>query len=247
MKQKQKLGDLLVGSGIIDEAQLAAALSEQKQGGRPLGKTLVRMGFVDEETLIGTLAGQLRLPVVKLAGKVVNPELLDLVPIDLAEKYRCIPLLLNDEGGQKVLYLGMENPADLGAIDELSCYIRDTIKPVLVGPTELDEALHCHYHGAQNSTNPEMATDVEPDAFDDESVPAFDDDPGSARAPSEPHPCVEAQAPSSTGSTSSKTAGVPSASILRALTQLLVEKGVITRDELIERVQSTMRQQDDDA
>jgi type IV pilus assembly protein PilB len=250
MKPKRKLGDLLVASGTIDEAQLAAALGEQKQLGRPLGMTLVRMGFVDEETLIQALASQLRLPVVKLAGKVVNPEVLERVPIDLAEKYRCLPLLLNEEGGQKVLYLAMEDPADLDAIEELGRHIGDAIKPVLVAPTELDEALHRHYHWAQSSTNPGMTTDVEPDAFDDESEPEFIDLPGATGAPVAPvaprAPRVEAPAPARApeGGTSSRSVGVPPESILRALTQLLVEKGVITRDELIERVQSAMREQD---
>jgi hypothetical protein len=246
MKPKRKLGDLLVAAGTIDEAQLAAALGEQKKWGRPLGMTLVRMGFVDEEKLINVLATQLRLPVVKLAGKVVNAEVLDCVPIDLAEKYRCIPLLRNDEGGQKVLYLGMEDPADLDAIDELGFRIGDTIKPVLVAPTELDEALHRHYHWAQSATSPESTSDVEPDVFDDESEPVVIDLPGATGSPNDPLPRVEPEAPSSAGSTSSRSAGVASESIVRALTQLLVEKGMITREELIERVQSTMREQDGD-
>ena len=73
MKAKQKLGDLLVASGTIDAAQLTAALGEQKSWGRPLGMTLVRMGFVDEDTLIHALASQLKLPIVKLAGKGRQP------------------------------------------------------------------------------------------------------------------------------------------------------------------------------
>jgi len=236
MTAKRKIGDLLVASGTIDEAQLAAALGEQKQWGRPLGMTLVRMGFVDEETLIQALASQLKLPVVKLAGKVVNPEVLERVPIDLAEKHRCLPLLLNEEGGQRVLYLGMEDPSDLDALDDLGFRIGDQIKPVLVAPTELDEALHRHYHWASSSTDPEMTTDVEPDGFDEGGEPEFIDLPGSTGAQVEPpKPAVS----SSTGS-----AGVPPESILRALTQLLVEKGVITREELIDRVQAAMRKSD---
>ena len=240
MKAKQKIGDLLVASGTIDEAQLASALGEQKQWGRPLGMTLVRMGFLDEETLVHALASQLKLPVVKLAGKVVNQEVLERVPIDLAEKYRCLPLLLNEEGGQQVLYLGMEDPADLEALDELSFRIGDTVKPVLVAPTELDEALHRHYHWASSSTNPEMTTDVEPDAFDEGGEPEFID------LPETPATQGQADTPSDSASaaTSGRSAGVPPESILRALTQLLVEKRIITRDELIERVQSTMRSSD---
>ena len=240
MKAKRKIGDLLVASGTIDEAQLAAALGEQKQWGRPLGMTLVRMGFVDESTLVHALASQLKIPVVQLAGKVVNQEVLDRVPVDLAEKHRCIPLLLNEEGGHQVLYLGMEDPADLEAVDEISFQIGDTVKPVLVAPSELDEALHRHYHWASSSTNPEMTTDVEPDAFDEDSEPEFIDLPGSAGEES------PAAASGMSEPTAGQSAGIPPESILRALGQLLVEKGVITRDELIDRVQSVMRAEDDE-
>jgi len=240
MQPKQKLGDLLVASGTIDEAQLAAALGEQKTWGRPLGMTLVRMGFVDENTLIHALASQLKLPVVKLAGKVVNQEVLDGVPIDLAEKYRCIPLLLNEEGGQQVLYLGMEDPADLAAVDEISFQIGATVKPVLVAPSELDAALQRHYHWASGSTGEEITPEVESDGFDASGEPEFIDLPGAS----------ETRSPALTStpseSTPGRSEGVPPAAILRALGQLLVEKGVITREELIDRVQSTIRADDGD-
>jgi type IV pilus assembly protein PilB len=240
MRPRQKIGDLLVASGTIDQAQLEAALGEQKAWGRPLGMTLVRMGFVDENTLVHTLASQLKLPVVELAGKVVNQEVLDRVPVDLAEKYRCLPLLLNQEGGKNVLYLGMEDPADLEAIDEISFQIGDTVKPVLVAPSELEEALHRHYHWAASSTNPEMPAEVESDVFDQDGEPEFIDLPGAAGG--------EGRAAASGGSepTAGGSAGIPSESILRALSQLLVEKGVITRDELIDRVQSAIRAEDGD-
>jgi type IV pilus assembly protein PilB len=232
---RQKIGDLLVESGTIDKAQLAAALGEQKAWGRPLGMTLVRMGFVDENTLIHALASQLKLPVVQLAGKVVNQEVLDHVPIELAEKYRCLPLLVNDEGGQQVLYLGMEDPADLEAVDEISFQIDVTVKPVLVAPSELDEALRRHYHWASDSNDPEPGTDAQSDDFDAGGEPEFIDLPGASDAES------QASAPLD------GPAGIPPESILRALSQLLVEKGVITRDELIDAVQSTIRADDGDA
>jgi len=242
MRQKQKIGDLLVAAGTIDAAQLAAALGEQKAWGRPLGMTLVRMGFVDENTLVHALASQLKLPVVQLAGKVVKQEVLDRVPIDLAEKYRCLPLLLNDEGGQQVLYLGMEDPADLEAVDEISFQIGDTVKPVLVAPSELDEALHRHYHWASSSTNPDMATDVEPDGFEAGGEPEFIDLPEATGE--EGRASAATSAPTTSVAPSGRAAGVSSESILRALSQLLVEKGVITRDELIDRIHSTMRSED---
>ncbi len=60
MPERPKLGELLVMAGAIDQTQLGAALAEQRKFGRPLGTTLVRMGFLDEEALVRTLARQLR-------------------------------------------------------------------------------------------------------------------------------------------------------------------------------------------
>jgi hypothetical protein len=242
MTVKQKIGDRLVAAGAIDEAQLAKALVEQKQLGRPLGMTLIRMGFLDEQTLIHVLASQLKLPVVKLAGKIVNPEVLDRVPIDLAEKTRCLPLLENDEGGDRVLYLGMEDPADLDAVEEVGRRIGMTVKPVLVAPSELDEALHRHYHWAGSSTNPAMTTELDP--FDPHAEAVGDLE--FVELPSADEPAQPSTVSAGSGATSARSSEVPAESILRALTQLLIEKGVITRDELVERVQTTMRSEDGD-
>jgi type IV pilus assembly protein PilB len=235
MNSKPKLGDLLVQAGAIDDAQLKSALGEQRQWGKPLGMTLVRMGFLDEETLVHTLASQLKIPVVKLSGKRVNPEVLERVPIDLAEKHRCIPLLENDEGGQKVLYLGMEDPADLEALDELGFRVGERVKPVLVAPSELDAALQRHYHWATQSAG--TAEPIAP--RDEEEEPEFSEI-GSAPEPSfeaAPEPPALARPPA-------KQSAVPPEVILRALGQLLIEKGILTRDELVERVRAVVSHED---
>jgi MSHA biogenesis protein MshE len=214
MAARAKIGDLLIASEVITEEQLEAALKVQRDSRRPLGMILVRMGCLDEEVLVRNLAMQLKIPVVKLTGKLVNEEVLARVPGDLAEKYRCIPLLINDEGGKQVLYLGMEDPADSEAVEEIRKRIGDDVKPVLVAPTELDEALHRHYQWA--------SYDESSEPLGDDSEPVFE-----ALTRSTPK---QAQAPLPS------SAPVQSPEILRALAQLLVEKGIITRDELVERI-----------
>jgi len=236
MKEKPKLGELLIQAGAIDEAQLKSALGEQRQWGRPLGMTLVRMGFLDEDTLIHTLAGQLKMPVVKLSGKQVNPEVLERVPIDLAEKHRCIPLLINDEGGKQVLYLGMEDPADLEALDEISFRLGEKVRPVLVAPSELEEALQRHYHWASYAGIAAPPSD----AGDAQGEPEV------VQMPSGGKPATS-RALGDAAAAASRPAKQPVSqheAILRALTQLLVEKGVITRDELVARVRDAMREHD---
>jgi len=75
-----------------------------------VGFELVRLGYISEEDLIRTLGRQMRLPVVRLAGRRVDSEILELVPQNLAEKHRCIPLFLRDEGKNRVLQLAVEDP-----------------------------------------------------------------------------------------------------------------------------------------
>ena len=148
MGGRLKLGQILLSKELISPEQLAAALGEQERWGSRLGMTLVRMGFVEEEALIRVLAGQLRLPVARIRGKSVNSEVLEFVPVELAEKYRCLPLFVREEGGAKTLFLAMEDPSDLEALDDLSFQIGEKLRPVLVAPTELEDALQRHYHGA---------------------------------------------------------------------------------------------------
>jgi type IV pilus assembly protein PilB len=236
MEQKPKLGELLVQAGAIDEAQLKSALGEQRQWGRPLGMTLVRMGFLDEDTLVQTLASQLKLPVVKLGGKQVNAEVLALVPIDLAEKHRCIPLLVNDEGGRRVLYLGMEYPADLDALDEISFRLSEKVRPVLVAPGELDEALQRHYHWASYAGGGTASQDDARREGEPEVVEVPSNEEPEASSPRADSISIEDD--------HAKRAAVQLPAILRALTQLLVEKGVITRDELVARVSAAVREDD---
>jgi type IV pilus assembly protein PilB len=153
MAGRLKLGQILVTKGLIAPEQLASALGEQERWGSRLGMTLVRLGFLEEETLVHVLASQLRLPVARIRGKTVNPEVLERVPMETAEKYRCLPLFLRDEGGVQHLVLAMEDPSDLEALDELAFQIGEKLRPVLVAPTELEEAMHRHYHGVSAGAN----------------------------------------------------------------------------------------------
>src|SRR5436309_1889142 len=53
-----RLGDILIQQGVIDEAKLTAALSDQLAFGGKLGRTLVDLGYVSEEQLVDALATQ---------------------------------------------------------------------------------------------------------------------------------------------------------------------------------------------
>jgi len=281
MGKRLKLGEMLVAKGLISEAQLAAALEEQRRWGKRLGMTLVLMGCLEEEKLIRILAAQLKLPVARIRGKRVNAEVIELVPVELAEKHRCLPLFMKEQAGSRELFLAMEDPSDLDAQGELGFRIGFRIRPVLVAPTELEDALQRHYHWAAvaGSTSPPIAPisqrvkdpvqpplpakpeepfedtepelhaaaaaaaaaaevpgDTQPDPPDIEravaELGAFDEPERTPALRPAPVTHTQSAAPAARASSPAMSPDV----ILRALSQLLVEKGVLARDELVERL-----------
>ena len=217
MSKKLRIGELLIKAGRISESQLNAALAEQKRCGRPLGSTLVHMGFIGEGDLVDVLARQLNLPVARLDGKRLEPEVLALIPVKLAQKYRCLPLFVKTDGEASVLYVGMEYPSDLAAVDDLSFHAGGGIQPVLVAPSELHEAIDRYYRPSSkegpSSVDPD---DTLTDFKQAESVPAASAE--SAASTSAAPPAVE--------------------DLLDALTSLLVEKRLITLEELAAQLRS---------
>jgi hypothetical protein len=266
-RNRAKLGQMLVAAGAIEPAQLAAALEEQKRNGGLLGMALVRLGFADERAIVRALAGQLNLPVVQLRGKQISSEVLDLVPVELVEKHRCLPLLINGEGDARVLYLGMEDPSDPDVVAEICTLVGMNVQAVLVAPTDLDDGIFRHYECAgfgteplsdalplpaspplQNSTfTPAMnsidpnSDDMEPEDLDDFGPePSFVglDELGS-EDPDGPLEFEDSPALASDEPTSKpQGASASSDAMLRAIAQLLVEKGVFTREELVKQLRA---------
>ncbi|HEB88775.1 MAG TPA: hypothetical protein ENI85_04320, partial [Deltaproteobacteria bacterium] len=148
MSGTPRIGEILVEAGVIDEMQLAAALGEQARWGRRLGVTLIKMGMVEEGHLVRALAKQLDLPVASLAGKRIADDVIALVPAKVATEHGVVPLFVKREGRTSQLYLGMEDPSNLAVLDDLSFRTGMEVHPVMVGPTELGQAIDRYYLGS---------------------------------------------------------------------------------------------------
>jgi hypothetical protein len=236
MTARLDLASLLLRKGLVDPAALARAGRAEGAG---LGAALVRQGLLPEEELLRVLAEALRLPVARLRGKRVGRAALALVPAELAARYRCLPLLLRREGGGRALALACEDPSDREALDELAFQIGERLRPVLIGPLDLDDALARHYP---------------PGAAGAARAPAAESDTAPELSPRDPLLHPEPAAPlrgaggaTFGGDTAPELAAAPAAEaaaapphdlLLRALAQLLLEKGVVGREELGERLRA---------
>ncbi|PCI57539.1 MAG: MSHA biogenesis protein MshE [Gammaproteobacteria bacterium] len=114
-KLKMRLGDLLVHEHIITNEQLMQALNSQKATGRKLGDTLIELSYLSERQLLEFLAQQLDLPFLDISQRRISSEIASLLPEVHARRLRA---LIIEDRGDSVL-IGMSDPADLNAIDQL--------------------------------------------------------------------------------------------------------------------------------
>lgn len=140
-RRKVRLGDLLIQSGLISEGQLQLALDEQKRSGVKLGRAVVEMGFISEQKLLEALSRQLDIPHVDLRQFKFNEALVQRLPEALARRFRVILLVEEGDG----LLVGMSDPLDLYALDEMARVLRCPLKPAVVLERDLLDCLDRFY------------------------------------------------------------------------------------------------------
>jgi MSHA biogenesis protein MshE len=155
--EKIRLGDLLVQQRLISSEQLKLALEQQKRSGRKLGKVLVESGFVTEDQISESLARQLGVSFINLKYFNLPPDVARQLPESQARRYRA--LLLED---RKTRYLvGMSDPTDLFAFDEISRILRKEIDLAVVNEGLLLQTIDRVYRRTEEITG--LAKELEAD------------------------------------------------------------------------------------
>ncbi|MGH1469848.1 MAG: GspE/PulE family protein [Cellvibrionaceae bacterium] len=140
-QQRIRIGDILVAQQIITQEQLEDALADQKKSGRKLGKALIELGYIEENTLLSILSRQLQIPFVELRHYQFDEDLVKTLPETLARRFRVMILKQEDDG----LLLGMADPTDIFSLDELSRTLKSNLKPAVVRESELLDILDVVY------------------------------------------------------------------------------------------------------
>ena len=137
----RRLGDLLVGEGLISPEQLQRALQEQKRSNEKLGSILVRLGLLNEDQLIGFLSRQYGLPSITLSQLDIDPEVLKLVPANMAKKYEVLPV----KRVGNALTLAMADPTNVFAIDDIAFVTNLQVLPVVASQGAIRKAIERNY------------------------------------------------------------------------------------------------------
>ncbi|MYM98331.1 GspE/PulE family protein [Duganella vulcania] len=158
--EKVRLGEILVQQKLLTEEQLGLALAEQKRSGRKLGRVFIDNGYVTEEQIAGALARQLSIPYLNLKFFNVNPEIVRLLPETQARRFRA--LVLEDRRG--ALLVGMSDPTDLFAYDEISRIVKQPIELAVVNETEVLGTIDRIYRRTEDISD--LARELEQDLGD---------------------------------------------------------------------------------
>ena len=156
MLDNQKFGKRLVQAGVINQAQLDEALRQQQvQEGR-LGEILVRLGYVSESTVLQFLAAEFRTRYVsteRLAKARIPQQVLDLLPLSIAEHFHLIPVLYDPENS--TLSIVTSDPQNDGSLREVHMITRVRELRVYVAlQSAVQAAIRKHYRGDVNAFAP---------------------------------------------------------------------------------------------
>lgn len=140
--------DMLLNAGLINRDQFEEALRNRVLYGGKIGTSLIELGYIREEDLARFLSDKLSVPYVHPDQLLhIPPEVIALLPRELALKYGAIPLSLE----RKRLSLVMADPSDLTAIDEIGFITGYSITPLITPEVRLVQALGIYYQTAVDS------------------------------------------------------------------------------------------------
>jgi hypothetical protein len=214
---RRTIEDVLIDAGLMDEARLRRVRRFARHNGVCLVRAVVEHGGIDEEQLAATLSEQLRLPRIDLATAVVDDDAVREVPFDLAEQRRLLPLVVERSDPRRVIRVAMADPLDFDATEEIEMSTGCRVEPLVGRATEIADAVMRYYRGIITKMIPRRAP------FGGELVVERALEPVT-----QPHHVVADEASAELG--------------LRALVELLAERGLVDREAWHEAVRRLIKE-----
>jgi len=137
VRERLKIGQLLVQAGLIDEEQLEEALAAQKTSGKMLCQTLIDLNYVREGQVLPILAKQYGCSFAEVGRLTLQPDIFKVIPRELIRKLHVLPIRVKDG----VLTVAMSNPLDLEILDLLKGRTSMRIEPVVAMEESIDRAI----------------------------------------------------------------------------------------------------------
>jgi len=140
------LGELLIREKIINQDQLKTAADYEKKNKVSIGSALVTLGHISEEEMAQALSRQLGYPYIDLSQFEVYPDVINLIPVDIAKKHMIMPI----HRIRSFLTMAMVDPTDLDVIENVRFRTSLSIQPVIASESGINDAIN-KYYGSSDS------------------------------------------------------------------------------------------------
>ncbi|MCR9096860.1 MAG: type IV-A pilus assembly ATPase PilB [bacterium] len=157
----ERIGELLVKENLLSSDQLLKAREEAATKGQRLGAQITALGFMDEDELTEFVAKQYGVPSINLDDFEIEPEVLALIPEDVATKHGVVPV--NRAGS--TLILATADPSNIFALDDIKFLTGYNIQPVVASEDAIRQAIETYYAEPEE----DLLDDVMA-GFDDEGI-----------------------------------------------------------------------------
>ncbi len=147
----------LLSAGLADQSVVQKGIELAEDNNSTLYAALIIHQLVPESDVVQIASDVLNVPSVDLSDSDIDEEVAHILPADIARRNQTLPLEMIDDGTTRVLRLAMADPIDVMAMDEVASHTGVNIRPVLVGPADLQRALEYLYPADPSSDASEEA------------------------------------------------------------------------------------------
>lgn len=155
------LADILVEQGGLSADRAQQVKMAEVQSGRSQEEILTSQNLVDEEDLTKAKAFLYNVPFVDLTTLPNDPEALNTLPLEVAERFKVYPVAIDK--ANKQLSLAMADPLDLTAIEFVEQKTNLRVKPEAAVPSVVDEFLSTRYSTTLSKEVTEALKEVAPE------------------------------------------------------------------------------------
>jgi type IV pilus assembly protein PilB len=132
---------LIKNQGLIDDLQYEEVAAELKRNGTPVFQLLQDFGIMKVHDILHVMASNLGTEVVSLRDHELSPDLLKLIPANVARMYHCVPVALNNG----MLQVALADPLDPAHADEVGFASKRDVQVVVADPAEIEKAVDRYY------------------------------------------------------------------------------------------------------
>jgi hypothetical protein len=224
--KKKRLGEILIEEGLINDLQLSRALGAQKQWGGKIGETLLRHGMISEDDLAYALQSSLKVKWLALKGLKISEEAVRLLPAATAKELMVIPVGMK----KTTVYVATTDPSDIRVLDTVAFNLGKKVQPIIATQTDIKWAIARYYDKTmpeeEAATTP-VKVQVDLTEAQDKSSLFLGTQDRSAEGPG-------LQARSAGPGRPQDRQNIEST--LNGLISLMLEKKMITREELTDKI-----------